>query len=341
SPGTALAKGFTSQAGVRGGAQTLACLPSLPYILAAGQVKAANPGAKASALETIENLLKLEALKKVPDELKARTRKLAADCADEFTGAQVVIGGAPAAGGVLGEAIVVQCRDSEKVRTMMAEATGIAESYIKTLVDDPKIQQLKLTYTRGAETVDGVAVDVLEVSHPEISGMTEEEKAKFKKAMGEEKFVLRVAAVGKGAAVITMGGGQAMLTEAVKAAASKGPISTAPGTAAALKHLPANPSAVVLINVANALDVVRAGMTIMGSTKEEADQVPKFKCVTPIAMGSQAMTDGGHAVIYIPTDLLKEAFPAIMGAMMGGPGGPPGEAPPPSAVPVPVPAPAQ
>jgi hypothetical protein len=247
-----------------------------------------------------------------------------ADYADEFTGAQMVIGGAPAAGGIFGAAIVIKCRDSEKVRTMMSEATAISEGYIKSLIDDPKIQQLKLTYTRGGETVGGVSVDVLEITHPDITAMKEDEKVKFKKGMGEEKFVMRVAPVGKDAVVITFGGGQAMLTEAIKAAAGKGPIPTAPGTAAALKHLPANPSFVALINIANALEVVRAGMTILGSTKEETDQIPTFKCTTPIAIGSQAMTDGGHAVIYIPTDLIKEAVPAIMGAMSGSRGGPPG-----------------
>ncbi|MCY2931901.1 MAG: hypothetical protein NTV86_20880 [Planctomycetota bacterium] len=321
-PGSAMAKNLASQAGVRGGVQTLSGLPSLPYVLAIGTAHAANPGAKAASLEALDNLLKLQALAKVSDELKARTRKFVTDYSDELKGMQMVMGGAPAGSGVFGAAVVLKCQDSEKVRAMMGEGAALAEAYIKSLAEDPKAQQLKLTYTRGAQTIDGVSVDVLGIAHPDITDMKEDKKADMKKALAEDQLLVRVAAVGKDTAVITFGGAQAMMSEALKAAAGKGPIPTAPGTAAALKHLPANPSVVMLFNVANLLDVIRTGMTATGAPPKAVARVPQLKCQTPIAMGSQTMGNGAHAVLYIPTDLVKEGVPAIMGAVMPRSSGP-------------------
>jgi hypothetical protein len=133
-----------------------------------------------------------------------------------------------------------------------------------------------------------------------------------------------------------------MTAKAIAAASGKGPIPKAPGTAAAMEVLPKDPNMLAFLNIANLLDVVRTGMASAIQDPQQRQQmlaiIPKLQCKTPIAVGAKLKDNTAHAVLYVPTALIRELVPKVqqmmmmfmMGAMGGGqaqpraaPGGPP------------------
>jgi hypothetical protein len=129
-----------------------------------------------------------------------------------------------------------------------------------------------------------------------------------------------IAAPDKQTVVITFGGSTAMIAKAIAAASGKGPIPTAPGTTAALAVLPKNPNALLFLNVANLLDVIRTGATTMTADPDQRQMImamiPQLKCKTPIAMGAKVKDNTAHAVMFIPTPLIRELVPKVQQAMM-------------------------
>jgi hypothetical protein len=161
------------------------------------------------------------------------------------------------------------------------------------------------------------------------------------KVLGEDTIRFLIAAADKNTVVITFAGSTAMTAKAIATAAGKGPIPTAKGTSAAMEALPKDPNALVFINLANLLDVIRTGMAATIDDPEQRQQmtamIPQLQCKTPIAIGLKAQKNTAHSVMFIPTALVKEIVPKIqqtmmmfmMGAMGGGQPQPAPDGPPP------------
>ena len=151
------------------GDKLLGRLPNLPYILAYGESAANVPEEfKKMAFDLTNRLLGADALLSVSEETKTKIRDIIKTSYDQMTGFQLVVGGAPEGAGVFGLACVMKCRDTESVKTMLAQSADVVESLIKTLVDedDKDIDQLKITYTKDAETAGELAVDAIDILHP-------------------------------------------------------------------------------------------------------------------------------------------------------------------------------
>jgi hypothetical protein len=343
-PKSAMAKTWTIMGAAKTkGASVLNSLPSLPYVLAAGG--AGEPGASGSVemiTKLVDDILAVEPLAtKLDAATKAKTKKTIAGLMDEIGDVQFVGGGAPAGNGLFGLAWSIKCKDSAKVKALLADKAALAETFIKALIDDREVQQLKITYSKGVETVGQIPVDSIEISHPEMAKMSARERTEMTKVLGEDKIRFLIAAADKNTVVITFAGSTAMTAKAIATAAGKGPIPTAKGTSAAMEALPKDPNALVFINLANLLDVIRTGMAATIDDPEQRQQmtamIPQLQCKTPIAIGLKAQKNTAHSVMFIPTALVKEIVPKIqqtmmmfmMGAMGGGQPQPAPDGPPP------------
>jgi len=322
--GTMMAKTWAAMGKAKSsGASVLDSLPSLPYVLALGGAGMPGTGADEGAnfvTKLIDDILAIEPLAtKLTAETKAKTKKTIAGLMEQVGEVQFVGGGAPAGNGMFGLAWSIKCKDSEKLKALLADYAALAQTFITTLIDEPDIKGLKITYSKGVEKAGDVSIDAIEISHPELLKMKEDERAEMAKVIGEDKIRFLIAAPDKQTVVVTFAGSTAMTAKAIAAASGKGPIPKAPSTAAVLEVLPKDPNMLMFVNVANLLDVIRTGMASTVDDPEARQKltafIPKLKCRTPIAIGAKARDNTAHTVLYVPTALIREIIPEIQKMM--------------------------
>jgi hypothetical protein len=297
----------------------------MPYVLALGAAGSTSPQQAQVGMDMINSLLLSQPIAGMPDDLKAAIKKSYQDANDQVTGIQFVGGGAPAGSGVFGLSLVIQCKDSAKMKDLLADYAGIAQGLIKHFgKDEPDANGIVVKYVRGIETVGQISADAIVVEAPSLEKMEEADRAEMKKVLGEDKIRVRVLATDKNTVVMTIGGSGAFFAEAVKAATAGAgnKIGTDANSLAAMKHLPAERNMVALFSASNLYDVIVSGMKTMSPQEE----MPPFKitCKTPIAIGAGTTGKSAHVVVFFPTDLIKDVAGMIMTPPMGGgPGNPP------------------
>ena len=318
-PGTAYSK---AQASTKlTGKVGLNALPDLPYVLAMGGAGQNSPEGVKIGLDMIDSLLKNEPLKGLPEEEKARIKKIVRELNEQITGVQIVMGGAPAESGLFGMSFVIRCGSAEKVKALLAEKVKLAQGLIKHFGEnEPEVKKFSIRYLKGMETVGGVSADAIALQHPKLDEINEDDRGKMRKVLGEDKIRFLVAAADKNTVVVTFGGSRPFLVEALKAAAGTGKIGTRPEDAEAMKYMPKKKTAVVLINAGNLYEVIVKGMKAMAPNEEQPPF--KIKCKTPIALGVGQSGKSTHVVAYVPTKLIKEVVGIVM-MFAGGGGGPP------------------
>jgi len=301
-------------------------LPNMPYVLAMGAAASTSQQNVQMGMDMINSLLVSQPIAGIPDELKAAIKKSYQDAMDQVTGMQFVGGGAPAGSGVFGLSFVIQCKDSAKMKDVLAESVGIAQGLIKHFGKDvPDANGVVVKYVKGIETVGNASADAIVVESPKLEKMEEGERAEMKKVLGEDKIRVRVLATDKNTVVVAVGGSGAFFAEAVKAAAggADNKIGTDANSLMAMKHLPAERNMVALFSASNLYDVIVSGMKTMSPQAE----LPPFKinCKTPIAIGAGTTGSSAHVVMFIPTDLIKDVagmarmFTQVRGARPGNP----------------------
>ena len=280
------------------------------------------------ANELFAKMFAAESLAAVPEETKSKALKSISSSYNEVTGTQFVIGGPVEGSGVFGAACVLKCKDSDVVKGMLSDSADVSLSMIKSLVgpQEPDVQGLSIAYVKGVETLDGMSVDTIDVTHPKIAEMSEGDRAEMQKAMGETVLRIRVAAIDKETVVVSFGGGQPFFAEAVRAAKSGGTIAQAPDVAAAMKHMPADTMELILLSPGNLLDVVVKAATVMAP--EGSFPPLQFQSKAPIAIGYALGGSDMRVTVYIPTAVVKDAVGLAQMFMMGGMG-PGGQPPPP------------
>lgn len=297
-------------------------LPNLPYVLAGGS--AVTDGLEENKkinLDMLDKLLASELLQSVPEATRAKVRQLVEASCDQITEVQFVGGGAPAGSGVFGVALVMKCKNAETVRALYGEAAGVAGTMIKALVgaQDQSIQDLKITWLKNVGTVEQCTYDAIDISHPKIDEMSEDERAKIGKILGEERIRLRISAVDDTTVVVTFGGAEPFLAETIKSVRSGGTILDGEQLAEAMKYMPSDRMGILLFSGGNLFDVITRGMKIMDP--ESAPLPFRIVTKTPIAIGMSASGSEMKAVLYVPNSLIKEVAGIFTMFMFGPPAG--------------------
>lgn len=307
-----------------GGDAGFGAVPNLPYVLAISGAQTKSMQSMQIDTDLINSLLMSEPLSEMPDDLKASIKKLVTGMNEQITGMQMV-GGGPKDDGVFGLSMVLKCKDSSKTKELFAEYAklihGVIQHYGK---DEPDAKDVTVKYVKGIETVGGISADAIVITSPKMNEMSENDRKQMKGVLGEDQFRFRVASTDENTVVLTVGGAGSFFAEAVKAAkTSSGTIAKDQYAAAALKHLPAKRSAVVLFNAANLFDLIKAGQAKLAP---DSPEIP-FSITTkiPVAMGAGKSGKSAHAVVFVPTGLIKEIVGIAMTqtAGMGGPGAAP------------------
>jgi len=299
-----------------GGGKLLDRVPDLPYALACGTSWEGNPEkAKSLAKTMTDKVFKSAMFSGVSDQLKESFTKLTDDYYGEATGYQMVMGGAPADSGLFAAAVLMHFKDATRGKQYMSDFFDIYADLLKGSFYKhmPDAQGLQFVRTEAAEKVAGVSVDTIEMTLPKLAEMSEADREKMAKVLGEDRVLFRLAAINDKDVLLTIGGSQAMVAESIKAAASGGTVLAGEGVAEALKHMPAKPLALLLLNGGNLMDLIAKAKAVL-----EPDKPPlPFKIATkvPVAFGA-AITDSEiYGSLYVPDELIKEAIEAVAQAM--------------------------
>ena len=323
-PDTPYAKALATQELM--GKADFGALPDMPYVLAASSAASTSKQNQQMAMDMINSLLMSEPLSTMPDELKASIKKSYQDTMDQITAMQFV-GGGPKDAGVFGVSMVIRCKDSAKMKDILAEDARIAQELIKHFgKDEPDAKDVTVKYVKGIETIGGISADAIVIHSPKMDEMSENDREEMKGVLGEDTFRFRIASADKNTVVLTFGGTGTFFAEAVKTAkANSGKIGTDAYAAQAMKHLPAKRSGVLLFSASNLFDLIMAGMKKMEPDAEE----PPFRITSkiPVALGAGMAGKSAHVVVFVPTELIKEVTGLIM-MQMAGPMGGPGAQPP-------------
>ncbi len=191
---------------------------------------------------------------------------------------------------------------------MTAPAEPMPPEETPTIEDEPLEAEPTATVEEDpAEETAAAEEATPEPAATEETAVAEEEVAEdpVTVVMGEDKIRFYLVAVDPQTLVITFGGAQPYLAEAVRVAkAGDGAILSDPAVQEALAVMPKNMSGVGLLNAGNLFDViVNAAVRLEGP-----GAAPPFRITTkaPIAFGGGVSGTLAHAVYYIPNELVKE-----------------------------------
>ncbi len=300
-------------------------LPSMPYVVAFG-ARNEPKMPKAFNIKQIKNVLDNEPFKDLTPEAKAKCLKVWLELDEQIESIQVYAGGITTGTGQVGAVCVLECKSAEKVKALLADGTTVATEVIKG-IDEREIKKLAVKYHKALETVGARKVDVIDIDHPELLRMGENDRQKMKAILGEDKVRLLITAVDKKTLVITIGGSKSLLVEALKTAKGTGTLPANPSIIRALAKLPKKRTAVVLYNVGNIFKIIT---NISAAIGEEMPPIPPIVADEPLAGSISIEGTDISAAGYIPISTVSEvvkAYMAMMQAMMGGMGA--GAMPPP------------
>ncbi len=322
SPDSALGKiaaAFSSKA-----IPSVARLPNLPYVMAIGSLVEDSPEAQKFADDMTKKMFGAGAM---PKELQAKIERMQKVANSDITSVQMVLGGAPQGAGVFGAAVLLECKNTKNVKKMLADAADLISSAIK--MADPnneELQQLKIAYAENVETAGAISVDAITITHPEMDEMGPGDRAEMAKILGDDKILVRVAAIDAKTVAVTFGGGSAYLAETIKAAKVGGRILSRKDAKQLVKYLPAKPTGYMLLSVGNLFEVINTGMRAFD---EAAGGLPvNIGTKEPITISGGYTGKASHVIIYVPTKLVKDIMAAVgpfigLGGGMGPGGGAP------------------
>jgi len=297
-------------------------LPDLPYVLAVGGGGAttlADEDAESFSQRMMDLMISLPFYAEMDQAALQNFTDAVRKLDKQITGFQMVLGGAPAGSGVFGVAYVLQGPDAQAIKTSLTELVPLYETFIKSMPQvGPEIQELTLTYTEAAETLGERPVDVIDISLPKVETMDEAAKAKMVSVLGEDRLRIRIAAADDQTVVVTFGGADKFLAEALETAATGGTIAADEATAEALGHLPEGSAMVALLNVGNLFETIERGM--QATLGEEAALPFAITSRTPIAVGVGLDGSRLHGALYLPNDLMSEGVGLVQMFMTGGMG---------------------
>jgi hypothetical protein len=294
-------------------------VPNMTYAIAIGSAgRPAQDQAftkmQAMSIDMLTKMITQASEGKVTKEQADKALKLWQDFEKQSISCQMVLGGAPEGQGLFGLACVTECDDAAKAKDSLAQMSALGQEIINSMVTDEK-DRPSITYTKAGEG----DLDVIEITHPELLNMPEDSRKMMKAIMGEDKIRILIGSPDAKTVVVTFGGGQAFMAEALKTATAGGTLPQDAGLAAAMENMPKNLICVIALNPANLFDLILKGAQEFG-----VPPIPfRLTNQVPLTIGVGVTGSSEHVAVFVPTPLVKEVTGLIlMQSMMSQPKGP-------------------
>lgn len=282
-------------------AELLDRLPDMPYMMAIGTTM------QETSPETLRR--RLEHMLGEVEELDGETRGELTDLVVPLLGqvrlVQFVWGSSPEGsmgGGIFGFAGVVECDDSRKVRELLGELAVRGDEMLAQVAEtEDALADWEITHTADAETVDETSVDMLTMA---CGGQGSEMMMPLSMLLGSPDLNIRIAAADETHLVLTAGGGEAMLAEALTAArAADGPIAQREEVAAVLGEAGAPSQAVFLFNVGTYL---RSMLRMFGGMGMAPPPIMEEFTDEPVAVVVSEDGNQDRLVLDFPTQIVSD-----------------------------------
>ncbi len=164
-------------------------LPNLTYVLAIGSSGTTEKSrAETAKLSRRFSEIILKNIKGLSEENRTKISKLSEQANEQITGIQVVFGGAPQGSGVFGGAMVLECRNSAKMKDLLAKIIACSADLINASSDDAEKNKMKIRYERNVGKVGAIDVDAISLEIPAITNMSDEERQEIKTVLGDERL---------------------------------------------------------------------------------------------------------------------------------------------------------
>lgn len=328
----------------------LASVPNFNYVLAFGGASASTPGMTDMVLRTVDQVFKMPEMAKITPETQAKIKSVIAGLQEQVDGCAMVFGQPATAAasaraavattmpttgtagqGQVAAALVIKCKDSAKMMSLLADTTDVVQSLI-TAFGDEEAASLKVSYNKDAVTEGGPKADAIAISHPDFA--EEDAKQSMMTMLGEDQVRILVAPVDANTVAVTFGGSTAVLGQTIQTAKTgSGDIGAQPELKEPLSFMPAKLQAIFVLNIKNGFEMLKNISRAMG---EEAEVPFAVTAATPITVGVSSVDNGVHEIIYVPNELIRNGVDIYMqmSGMMGngsnsaprrGPAGPPVE----------------
>jgi hypothetical protein len=296
------------------------------YILALGQVVVpSTPELLDIQSKAITAMFSGPVMEKLPAETKDKLIALSKRGNEEATSFQLVVGAVPEGNGLFGLSVVINCKDSDKMRAILEDACGVYQSILRAAIGekDADFKDLTIAYSKGLENVGDKKADAIDISWPDLANMDEQKRGDMKKILGEDKVRIYVLPAAKDKVVLTFGGSKAYLEQAMKAAnAASGTLSDKEAGDAA-KYLPPQNErvALALLNLGNLFDLSQKASDAMSPAGAAQPMPFTFTAKAPITLGVGLAGANEHIVLFVPNEMVKQVI-GIVGMFFGHMGGP-------------------
>jgi len=288
-------------------ADLLAGMPAKGYVLAAagraaGRIQPEQQEMIDAIVKTLENApLPIP----LPDGTGDKLKGLIKGFSKQITGVKIVAGGSTGAG-VFGLTAVLDCKDATEVRTLIARKAKFVHDLVQAMgADEEEIKGLKVAYEENVETVAGVTIDAVTLTHPKMAEMPEHVRGQMTAALGEDKIRFLVASPNAKTVVVSFGGSTGALAAALQTQGA--PLLRAEGVAAALAQMPAKLNSLMLFSPGNLMAAIKDGANRM-EQPGAADDIPSLASKAPIVMGAVAGKTEAHVVFSVPSGLVKDLY---------------------------------
>jgi hypothetical protein len=295
-------------------------LPDLPYVVAGGchNLPGVSKGVDVY-LNMIDSMLQMSPVGPLGAQ-RGKIDKFANSMIKEIDTLQFVVGGAANGNGLFGVTCVMEGDDARKIVGLMKEGTQLIDTVLRQKLGkmDPDAAQLKLAYIEDAGSVSGTKLHAIDITHPDMAGMSERKRAEMKKVLGEDRIRFYVAQADKDTVVATFAGTTDQMAASLKTATGKGTIGSSKWMAEPRKYMPKKPAMLMAINGSNLFDLIISGIRKMDPDEELP--AGRISCRTPVVMGTGIEGDTMTSTLYVPTKLVKDAVVLYL-SMQGGQGG--------------------
>ncbi len=292
-------------------------LPNLPYVIAGGCRAEMNEQMRQQSLDTLSNMLNTPEIQQhFSEEVIARMLSIAEEMYTDVSEVQFVVGGAPAGAGTIAAAFVFRTADPEGAMARLPEDLPLLETALNTLITQFDGEAgLTITVFEDVETIAGVSVDKVVLSHPDLADASSDEFQEMQAVLGTTEVMFLVAAPDENTLVVTFGGGSAMMAETIEAAMNGGSIAASAGVAEVMAELPDDPYMVMLVSLGNLGQVgVATEQAVDPDSAYIAWPFQYMETTAPIALG--ASVDGAtvHVTVFAPNEVIADAVASVSAA---------------------------
>ncbi len=285
-------------------APLLSRVPDMSYFIAigaGGQSDTTVFDVQSSIKSAIKNM-------KLEEEQAEQAEKLAEEWTEEVNGMQFVAGQGVQDSSLIGLTLVIDCKDADKTRKLLAETAAFAAEVITFQAASDTAAETVVSYDEGVETIGDMKIDAISITNPKMESMSDEERNMMVKIIGEDKMRILVASPDKNTVVLTFGGATAYMEKALETVRQgKGSVLANEDVRKSLEHMPKNACFLFMGNAGNLFKTVGG---IMEASMGQNILPFEITCQTPLAVGVAVEGTSTHLVAFVPTTLVKECIDA-------------------------------